>query len=239
MMSMCEVICESLLQCILQWYIIYIAYRGTRNLSIFQYVTFCTSYVTVFIHITRPLLPKKLRYSPEEHIWFAIKRIFWPIVLNVGISMVFLNDKAVTFSMFYGTNIFVVLMLTQISYLCICMLLVIRKNCFRPSRQTQLKFLMFSGLSLIWCTKHCYFVSVYIKKPVTPGQRYPYENAFFSGFLALDLLVVFFLLVKSSITLEDFSEFWDIDKIFKSNASSSMLIMLTLATTAITSSYST
>ena len=82
MINFCEIIIESLLQSILQWYIIYIAYYGSRSLSPIQFVTIYSSFFMLFINITRPLIPKTLRNWPKEHIWFAIKRIYWPIALN-------------------------------------------------------------------------------------------------------------------------------------------------------------
>ena len=216
MFSYCEIIFESFLQAILQWFIIYIAYWGSRSLSLFQFVTFCSSMTMVFIHITRPFMPKKLRHGPEEPIWFAIKRIVWPILFN-GVTFVFFaHDVAITHSMFYGTNMFIVLMSTQLSYLCISILLSC-KDCLGPSRQIQLKYFLWGGMNLIWCAKNCYAAFVCTKHTPGPGENFPYETAIFNILCALSCLLFIFLLVKSAVTLESFSEFWDADKVFKSN----------------------
>ena len=228
MFGLVEVIGEALFQTLLQGYIIYVAYATVRSLSLYQFLTLISSLGMVLIHITRPLIPKKLRHGPEESIWFAIKRIYWPIALNIGIFTSFCLDITYTFYVFHGTQIDTVLTSAQLSYLFICMLLI-WKNCLRTSRQTQLKFLMCCGMSLIWCAKFSFFSSSTIKDPFE-NQILPYENAIFSSLFALNNLIGFFLLTKSAFTLEQFSEFWDVDKILKSNFWSSMWIMLLLTT---------
>ena len=156
-----------------------------------------------------------------------MKRIYWPIALNTLSLLNFHLDIATTFYMFYGTNMFIVLMSTQLSYLSICMLLTY-KNCLVASRQTQVKFLMWSGMFLIWCAKNCYVAHVCLKHPNAPGQHFSYETAIFHSLFALNSLILFFLLVKSSITLENFFEFWDVDKVMKSNVFSSIWIIQSL-----------
>ena len=228
MFGLVEVIGEALLQTILQWYIRFIAYTGIRTFSLYQLITYSSSSAMVFIHITRPLIPKKLRHGPEENIWFAIKRIYWPIAMNSGIMSSFQNDMLFTFYEFYGTNMFIVLMSSQLSYLCICMLLT-WKNCLGPSRQTQIKFLMLGGMNLICFAKFFYFAFVNIKHPDRPGQNFLYEDAILHVLFAFSNLIGCFLLAKSAIMLEQFSEFWDVHKVLHSNFLSSMWIMLSLA----------
>ena len=237
MFGLVEVIGEALFQWALQVYIIYIKYVGVRTFSRYQFVTTCSSAAMVFIHITKPLIPKKLRHDPEENIWFrlwfAIRRICWPIGLNADILLNFLTDFLLTYKIFYGTNMFIVLMSTQLFYLCICML-VICKTCLEPTRQTQLKFLLSGGMHLIWCAKCCYYVLGYFIKHQAAVQILPYEDAIFYSLMALENLIRSFLIFKSAFTLEHFSEFWDLDKVnskvkIRSHFCNTILLILNLA----------
>ena len=96
-------------------------------------------------------MPQKLGRNQKDTLCHTIKRLHWVLSLNIFLWLS-LSLQILYFTQLYKDNAktfaYIVLAMPLI-YGCICVLLI-PKNCFAQNQQTKIRFLMISGLFLVF-----------------------------------------------------------------------------------------
>ena len=136
---------------LIQNYIIYWKNLSVRKATLKQGFSVVKSVVVIIMVLTKNFLPQKLGRNQKEPLGHTIKRLIWVLSLNI-LLWECLKNQMKNFSFFYNVyeKMFAYIVLAvPLIYVCICSIMVF-KNCFSQNQQAKVRFLMISGLFLLF-----------------------------------------------------------------------------------------
>ena len=136
----------------LQNYILDWKNANVRNGTLKQGLTNTKTNIVILLVLTKNFLPQKLGRNEKEPLCHTIKRLIWVLSLNILLWFC-LTGQITFFAELYkssdGKTFAYIVLAMPITYVCICALIAYI-NWFHQNQQGKIRFLMISGLFLLF-----------------------------------------------------------------------------------------